>query len=207
MEEPKIALSAYEQLSPKRRAFVDAYVALKFNGVKAAIEAGYSKKTAKEQAASLLTILNVKEAIKEKTAAAAERNRLKTDDVLKELMSIGFSNVRQICRWSGNTMIVRDSRNLPPEVTAAIAEISPINLKDGTPALKIKLHSKTAALEMLGRYLSMFPNKMQVEGPDGKDLFPAYDYSKLTAEELRRLLALAEKATVQPAASKESDSK
>lgn len=185
--------SAYLALSPKRREFVDAYIRCKFNGTKAAIEAGYSKKTAEDQAARLLGSVGVKEAIEEKCAALAAKNDIKSSDVLKELASLGFSNIRNICRWSGNILTVRDSRNLPPEITAAISEIAPVQFKDGTSGIKIKLHNKTAALEMLGRYLKMFTDKMEVTGKDGEPVAIKPDLSRLNSEELRALLVLSEK--------------
>lgn len=61
----KTEQSAYMKLSPKRQRFVDEYCA-DFNGTQAAIRAGYSAKTANEQAASLLAIPSVKEAVEER---------------------------------------------------------------------------------------------------------------------------------------------
>lgn len=46
--------SAFSQLTPKRQRFVKAYLANGGNGKQAAIEAGYSEKSAKSQAWSLL---------------------------------------------------------------------------------------------------------------------------------------------------------
>lgn len=61
----KVEHSAYSKLSPKRQRFVDEYV-VDFNGTQAAIRAGYSPKTANEQAASMLAIPSVKEAVDER---------------------------------------------------------------------------------------------------------------------------------------------
>jgi len=61
----KTEQSAYMKLSPKRQRFVDEYCA-DFNGTQAAIRAGYSARTANEQAAALLAIPSVKEAVEER---------------------------------------------------------------------------------------------------------------------------------------------
>jgi phage terminase small subunit len=57
------AKKALKILSPQRRKFVEAFCAC-FNGTKAALAAKYSAKTARIQASQLLTILNIKIAIK-----------------------------------------------------------------------------------------------------------------------------------------------
>ena len=49
---------ADRKLTPKQQRFVDEYL-VDLNATQAAIRAGYSKKTAKEQAARLLTKANV----------------------------------------------------------------------------------------------------------------------------------------------------
>jgi len=61
----KTEQSAHMKLSPKRQRFVDEYCA-DFNGTQAAIRAGYSARTANEQAAALLAIPSVKEAVEER---------------------------------------------------------------------------------------------------------------------------------------------
>lgn len=64
--------SAYDLLSPKRQRFVDEYV-IDFNGTQAAIRAGYSPRTAKEQAARLLTNANVKAAVDDRRKSIKKR--------------------------------------------------------------------------------------------------------------------------------------
>jgi len=60
---------ALEKLTPQRRKFVEAYCA-SFNATKAALKAGYSKKTARTQGSHLLTIVDIKSAIKEMLSTA-----------------------------------------------------------------------------------------------------------------------------------------
>lgn len=185
--------SAYDKLTPKRRRFVDEYV-VDFNGTQAAIRAGYSKKTADRQAEQLLRILEVKQAVEAKAAKIAERNKVKADDVLQELRRLGFSDITNILTWKNNTITLRNASKLKPEVTACISEISQTETANGRN-IKIKLHSKTAALEMLGRYLALFTDKHEVTGKGGEPIKISYDYSKLSSGELKQLLELTEKAT------------
>jgi phage terminase small subunit len=150
--------SAYGLLSPKRRAFVDAYFTCKLNGTKAAIKAGYSKKTAMTQAEQLLRILEVKQAIAERSAIMQAKSRLKADDVVKELRRIGFSDITKIVRWAGNVVTVRDSAKIPHEFRVCISEITRTETATGS-TLKIKLHNKIAALELVSRILGFDQDK------------------------------------------------
>jgi hypothetical protein len=69
----KTEQSAYSKLSPKRQRFVDEYCA-DFNGTQAAIRAGYSARTANEQAAALLAIPSVKEAVEERKKSLRKKS-------------------------------------------------------------------------------------------------------------------------------------
>lgn len=156
------AESAYLSLPPKRRDFVDAYFECKFNGTQAALKAGYSPKTAMTQAEQLLRKLEVKAAIEERRAEIEAANRLRADEVVEELRKIGFSDITKILSWKKNVITVTDSADLPPGISACISEISEVPTKDGS-IIKIKLHNKIAALEMLGRYLKMFADKEDLD--------------------------------------------
>jgi phage terminase small subunit len=79
--------SAYLALSPKRQRFVDEYI-VDCNGTQAAIRAGYSAKSAQEQAAQLLSILIVKQAIEEKLAVIRKENELTVDYVIDRAKKI-----------------------------------------------------------------------------------------------------------------------
>jgi len=186
--------SAYLKLSDKKRAFIDAYFACKFNATQAAIDAGYSAKTANEQAARLLANVSVKEAVEERRGEIEEQNRLKISEVVDELRRVGFSDITQVVEWSGNSIKIKNSADLPPEVRACISEVSETPGKHGS-TIKVKFHNKVAALELLGRYLKMFTEKVELTGKDGEPVTVKPDLSKLDNDELRALLALSEKVT------------
>ena len=122
-------------------------------------------------------------------------SKLKAAEVVNELRRLGFSDISNIVSWTNNSITIKDSSKLTPEVTACIAEITQTETQHGCN-IKIKLHSKTAALEMLGRYLAMFTEKHEHTGKDGGaiELNTEHNLSKLSKDELRSLLALVEKA-------------
>ncbi|HRN77172.1 terminase small subunit [Ottowia sp.] len=70
--------TATTPLTPKQQAFVAEYIVDK-NGTQAAIRAGYSEKTAQEQASRLLSNVMVQNAIEELLAKAMKRNETMLD--------------------------------------------------------------------------------------------------------------------------------
>lgn len=71
-------------LSAKRQRFVDEYL-IDLNGTQAAIRAGYSAKTANEQAARLLANVSVKQAVEEGIKARAAQSQVTQEYVVKKL--------------------------------------------------------------------------------------------------------------------------
>ena len=68
-------------MTPKQQRFVEEYP-LDMNAAQAAIRAGYSERTAKEQGYELLTKPHIADAIAEAQAERSERLQVSTDDVL-----------------------------------------------------------------------------------------------------------------------------
>lgn len=84
--------SAYEQLEPKQKGFVDAYFVMGFNATQAAIKAGYSKKTARQLGSQLLTNINIKAAVAEQMAKYA----MPKEEVLARLGAIARSDIAEV---------------------------------------------------------------------------------------------------------------
>lgn len=69
-EQSDAAKKALQKLTPQRRKFVEEYCVC-FNATKAAVEAKYSKKTARTYGSQLLTFLDIKNAVKAVLATAS----------------------------------------------------------------------------------------------------------------------------------------
>jgi len=82
-------------MTPKQAAFVSEYM-IDHNGTQAAIRAGYSKRTARQQAVELLASGEVQQAIKVAETAAQQRNAITIDDLLSEL-----EDARQLAAGQG----------------------------------------------------------------------------------------------------------
>ena len=153
-----IKKTEYNKLSAKRQRFIDEYC-VDFNGTQAAIRAGYSVNSAAIQAARLLINDNVKKALDEKRLEIAEESKLKVSDVIDELKRIAFSDITQLTSFNNSKAKVKSSRKLSEDARKVIASVSQTQA-----GLTVKLHDKVKALELLGRYLNIFTDRVEVDG-------------------------------------------
>lgn len=140
-------------MTPKQEAFVREYL-IDLNATQAAIRAGYSVRTAQEQASRLLSNVIVKAAVAEAVQARGKRLDVSADDVLREITRLAmvdpaaFLKVRKLA----------DIAKLPEDDRRAIVGWS----WDKHGQLVLKL-AKEGALQMLGRHHRLFNDKVVVE--------------------------------------------
>ena len=75
------------ELEEKLKMFCQEYL-VDFNGTQAAIKAGYSKKTATEQASRLLTKVNVQEYLTQLIENRNKRTNITQDDVIADIIKV-----------------------------------------------------------------------------------------------------------------------
>jgi len=85
-------------LTPKQQRFVAEYL-IDLNATKAAIRAGYSKKTARSQGQRLLTNVDIQKAIQHKMDERVLRLGLKADEVLRELSKAAMAPIDKPVTW------------------------------------------------------------------------------------------------------------
>jgi phage terminase small subunit len=142
-------------LNPKQERFCREYV-IDLDGAKAAIRAGYSKKTAKEQASKLLTIVNVRDRVLELQTNITEKLSKSALDVLNEYIKIGFSNIQDFIKEGFE---IDDIVKLERDKAAAIESIQIIETvsEHGTNRnIKFKLYNKITALDSIGKHYGIF---------------------------------------------------
>lgn len=161
-------------LTPKQERFCEEYL-IDLNATQAAIRAGYSANTAREQGAQNLSKLNIQEKIAELKAERSKRTEITQDRVVKELAAMAFANVTDYARVEGGLVFITPTAELTPTQQAAI-----VGIKQTQAGIEIKL-SKDRALEMLGRHLGMFNDKLELSGA------VANPYANLTEAELKKL--------------------
>jgi phage terminase small subunit len=146
-------------LTPKQQEFVTQYL-LDLNASAAATRAGYSAKTAQEQASRLLSNVMIQAAIAQAQAARAQRTQVDADRVLLELARLGFANLQHLYNDSGALL---PPHQWPADAAAAVVSLSSHDLfqvVDGERRLvgyarTVKLADKSKALAMLGRHLGL----------------------------------------------------
>jgi len=161
-------------MEAKQKRFVEEYL-IDLNATQAAIRAGYSKKTAKEQGCQLLTKLNIQQAIQKAMERRSKRTEITQDRILKELAMIAFSDIKNYLDIEENTgvIIAKSFKDMPEGESRVIKAIKENRaIKENADGTKItvydkvtfELHDKMKALELLGKHLGMFVEEVKHSG-------------------------------------------
>jgi phage terminase small subunit len=94
-----------KKITTKQEAFCREYL-LDLNGTQAAVRAGYSQRTANEQAARLLANVSVRSHIKKLMDERADRVGRSADDVLRDIHKVKDSCMREVPDQMGNLVMV-----------------------------------------------------------------------------------------------------
>jgi phage terminase small subunit len=151
-------------LSAQHQRFVEEYL-VDLNATQAAARAGYSKKTARVQGSRLLLNAAIAAAISTATAARSERVEVKADEILRELMRAAFLDPADLVDDEGKLLALKKMR---PEVRRAIGTLEVTTTgseESGTAQLtKVKPWDKLKALELLGKHLKLFTDRVEHSG-------------------------------------------
>lgn len=162
----KKVLKKRTEISRKQDKFCREYM-IDMNGTQAAIRAGYSKKTANEQAAQLLAKLSIQKIVMELQSDLAKKTDLTAQMVIDELRKVGFANIKDYLDKDNDVMALVD---LDAKETAAVSSIKIVEQTFGevtTKSTSFKLHDKISALEKLGRHLGIFEVDNMQSGLNG----------------------------------------
>lgn len=159
-----------DKLSPKQLRFVEEYL-VDMNGTQAAIRAGYSPRTANEQAARLLAHVSVSKAVSNRLQKRQKKLELTQERVLRELMRVAFFDPRALFTADGRP---RSIEELDDDTAAVIAgldiamERTEEETEDGrpiyAPVRKYKVSDKMKALELCMRHMGLLNDKLKVDG-------------------------------------------
>lgn len=146
------------KLTDKQQRFVDEYL-IDLN-TQAAIRAGYSVKTANEQGSQNLAKLSIQQVIAEKMAERSRRTGVNQDRVVLELAKIAFVKLTDIIDEKGK---IKDTAT---EDDLACLEGYKYKYSDTDSGYsverEVKLSSKMKALELLGKHLGMWNDKVDL---------------------------------------------
>lgn len=153
------------KMTNKQKVFCDEYL-ISLNAKDAAIKAGYSKASAKLIGCENLTKPYIKEYIEKKMKEREERTEITQDMVLQELATFGFANIKDFVEEgvSGKDFLVfKNIDKISDDKARAIESIKLVsNLRGGS--LEFKLHSKSRGLELIGKHLGMFTERVELLG-------------------------------------------
>jgi phage terminase small subunit len=150
-------------MTPRQQRFVDEYL-IDLNATAAARRAGYSAKTAEWQGPQLLGKPHVAAAVAEAMESRSRRTGITADRVLQELAAIAFADPRRLFDPDGAPLPLSD---LDDDIARAVATVEhgPAGGVGGGPAAaRMRLHDKLKALEMLGRHLGLFSERLRLTG-------------------------------------------
>lgn len=170
------------------RLFAAAYVRNGGNGTQAAIDAGYSPKTANEQAVRILANVSVAAMVAELQDKLAKKHDLRADDVIRELSYLVHVDPAQAFGPNGDLLPIAE---MPANVRAAIAsiDIEVRNVGAGDDAVqvitkKVKFWDKNSAIDKAMKNLGQFErdnmqkNHFQDMTPEQLDKFIARKFAE-----------------------------
>lgn len=189
-----------KKLTEKQKRFCDEYL-VDLNATRAYKKAYPSVKkdeTAAQAGSRLLRNVNVKGYIDKRIKDRQKRTEITQDKVLKELAAIAFSNGSKYAKvverkaydeegkevvdyetgkqLTYKTVEFKNTDDLTEDEKKAISSIH-----KGRDGMKVETYDKMKALELLGRHLGMFKDKLELSGTVNNP------YEGLTTEQLLKL--------------------
>ena len=148
------------KLTEKQRRFVDEYL-IDLNATQAAIRAGYSVKTAKDIGCQNLAKLNIQQAVSEQMAERSKRTGVNQDRIVLELAKIAFVNAADVIDSDDATIKAGATADDTAAIQSVKVKVIPTKEGEGVER-EIRLNDKLKALELLGKHLGMWNDKLDV---------------------------------------------
>ena len=147
------------KLTKRQQLFVDEYL-IDLNATQAAIRAGYSVNDAKEQGYENLTKPHIQQAIAERMAERSKRTGVNQDRVVLELAKIAFVKLTDIVTSEGK---IKETATDDDLSCIESIKYKHSDLDTGySVEREVKIASKLKALELLGKHLGMWNDKVDL---------------------------------------------
>lgn len=178
------------KLTDKQELFAREYLK-DLNGTQAAIRAGYSEKTANEQASRLLANANVQKFVAELKTARVEQTGIDAAYVLRRLVEIDQMDVLDILLQNGELKPIKDWPKVWRTTLSGMDVVEMVSADSAALLKKIKWPDKVKNLELLGKHVSVQAFKEQtsteITGADGGPVRYADMSEELLEEKLKEL--------------------
>ncbi|MCG6183310.1 terminase small subunit [Anoxybacillus sp. LAT_38] len=152
-------------LNEKQKRFADEYL-IDLNATQAAIRAGYSPRSAAEQASRLLKNAKVRAYIDERMAELSRRTGVNQERILRELARIAFVNAPELINMEDAT--IREDATIDDMAAIASVRVKVIPTENGQGIEReIRLADKIRALDLLGKRFAMWTERQQIDANFG----------------------------------------
>lgn len=185
----------------KQKQFIDAYLADPDMNASKAYLATYAKvknlKVAAVNASRLMAKPHVQEYLRQRMRDRERRTEITQDKVLAEIAKVAFVDIKKYLAYrTARTQVAVDEEGEPVIGYAPIIDLADSDDVDGSVIQQVslsdkgtfsfKLQDKLKALELLGRHMGIFDDKMRLSG----ELIHTNPnpFSGLSTEELRQLI-------------------
>ena len=150
------------KLTPRQKDFCEYYLQTG-NAAEAARLAGYSEKTARVIGPENLSKPVIKNAIDKAIAERSRRTGINQDRVIQEIAKLAFLNPIDVIDMDEAT--IKGEANRDDTACIASVKVKVIPGEDGNiTEREVKTYDKLKALELLGKHLGMFTDKLKMEG-------------------------------------------
>ena len=146
-------------MTKKQKRFIEEYL-IDLNATQAAIRAGYSSDTAYSIGNENMKKPEIKACIDKAMAERSRRTGVNADRVPMELAKVASVNAGDVI--DADTATVK--ADALPEDTAAIQSVKVKTFGEDGLEREVKMADKLKALELLGKHLGMFKDKVELSG-------------------------------------------
>lgn len=148
------------RLTAKQQRFVEEYL-IDLNATQAAIRAGYSPDSARQIGTENLSKPAIRARIDKALAERSKRTGINADRVLIELARIGLVNPGKLINFDEAT--VKEDATEDDLAAVQSVKVKIIPTEEGNIIEReVRLYDKNRALELLGKHLGMFTDKLNV---------------------------------------------
>lgn len=145
------------KLTAKQQTFVEEYL-IDLNATQAAIRAGYSAKNADKIGSELLGKTRVAEAVSMAMAERSRRTGINQDRILQEIAKLALVNIDDVVDL--RTGKVKGSATKEDLACIQSIKIKPTEFGEER---EIKFYDKKGSLELAGKHLGMFKDKVEMD--------------------------------------------
>lgn len=138
---------------------------------KAAMACGVKAVAAAQYGRAMMLKTHVQAAIKDALQRKAEARTITAEKVAAEIQRVAMATVGEFMEADGDDGVKVNIMSIMRPEAAAVSEVTTTTThdRDGNAhtRTRVKLHDKLKALELLGRHLAMFTDRVEVDGLDG----------------------------------------